>query len=277
MRDPQIWPADHTAACAVTINLDGEFRWEEQYPSLENKDIVPLRVMAKNSMEQGVPRILATLNKYHVKATFFISKKILLRYSKVIQQIIDQGHEIASFSNGSENLALLDPKEQKKLMANSKDALEQKIGRAIKGFRAPDGELTQITLEIAEEEGFKYSSNLFSDNRPFLYSLPSEQSILEIPSSWALCDLPYFIANLTPSEPSGQCRIPNYDKVLNNWKWECIGSIQEKGCCVLQFNSQTIASLGRIYLLDKFLEFILEKQELWIATCEEISDYLLGG
>ncbi|WP_461240592.1 polysaccharide deacetylase family protein [Paucilactobacillus sp. N302-9] len=271
MKDKSIWPQSYQSASSVTINLDGQYRWMGLYPDKSDSQLKALKVMGQNSIENGLPRMLAVLEQQAVKATFFVSGTIARHYPDLIKQIDNAGHELASFGDQNENYALLNTQQQEKLIINSKKSIENIVGHSIYGFRAPEGELTTQTLQLAKKAGYRYSSNLFSDIKPFQNKIGDQQTLLEIPSSWALNDLPYFIANFEPVEPAGQCRISNYDDVLNNWKFEIDGYRQLHGCSVFQLNSQASSTLGRLQLFKKLLIYLKQNSDIWLATCGQIA------
>lgn len=268
------WPYQFESACVISINLDAEFRWLGQYPDLKDDDMKALTVMAKNSTTNGLPRMLALLKKHAVKGTFFVSGAFAKHYPTVVSTIAAAGHEIASLGYQDENMALLTQQQQQEKIVAAKTIIEKIIGTPIHGFRAPDGELTEETLELAKAAGFDYSSNLFSELKPFKYPLKNEDSITEIPLSWALDDLPYFIANFEPVQPAGQNRISNYQDVLTNWKYEIKGYNELHGCSVLQFNPQSIGNLGRLHIFDEVLGFVATQKNIWTATAQEVAQQI---
>lgn len=276
MDNDKIWPSKYKAATVISINLDAEFRWFGQYPDLKQSSLTALTVMAKNGTNHGLPRMLDLLNKYNVRATFFVAGAFAERYPEIVKNIDTQGHEIASLGYESENMAMCTPTEQEEIIKKSKTLLEETVGHPVLGFRAPDGELSNETLQLALKNEFKYSSNLFSDFEPFLYQVSETQAIPELPLSWALVDLPYFIASFGPVQPAGQNRISNYHDVLDNWKWEIQGYQQLGGCAVMQFNPQVIGNLGRLKIFELFLDYITGDDEMWIAPANEIMAQFMG-
>lgn len=268
------WPDGKKCAVAITVNLDAELFWLQLDPSCIN---MPKTLsMGQYGMSRGLERVLSVLENYGIKGTFFVPGKVAEMYQQEITGIVSKGHEIANHGYKHENMALLSGDEQREILRQGKKSIETVCGITPKGFRAPEGELTLETLEIAKELGFKYSSNLSNDDRPYRLSLSNGNSILEIPIHWALFDLPYFAFNYRPAFPIGQGRIANYSGVTFNWMDEFAGYYEYGLCYVLQVDPQTIGNPARIKILEDTLDYIMEKEDVWFATCSEICDYMEG-
>jgi peptidoglycan/xylan/chitin deacetylase (PgdA/CDA1 family) len=154
------------------------------------------------------------------------------------------------------------------------EALEKVSGIRPVGFRAPEGEMTQETLNLLQELGFMYSSSLFGDDRPYFHQRDGQRTnLVEIPLHWELNDFPFFAFNYTPAFPAGQGRIANYTQVLSTWKEEFKGYYEFGLHYVAQFDPQTIGTPGRIAMLEKLLEFIREKDDVWICNGREMAEF----
>lgn len=267
------WPDGKKCAAMVTVNLDAEYFWLQLDPNCHDKP--KTLSMGQYGMLRGLKRVLEVLEKFKVKATFFVPGIVAEKYQIDMKTIISKGHEIANHGYRHENLALLTYDEQKDVLCKGIKAIEKYCGLTPRGFRVPEGELTLDTLKIAKELGFDYSSNLSDDDRPYFKRLGKDESILEIPIHWALFDLPYFAFNYKPAFPAGQGRISNYTGVLNNWKDEFYGYHDYGLCYVLQIDPQTIGNPGRIGILEELLEYINELGDTWFATGSEMYDYYM--
>ena len=91
----------------------------------------------------------------------------------------------------------------------------------------------------------------------------------------AILRLPYFVFHFDPPIPGGQSRISYGDDVLANWQWEYDGYHRFGGCYVLQLDPQITGSQGRIYLLEKLLEYIKTKGDCWFTTGAQVHQLFL--
>lgn len=268
------WPNEKKCAVMVTINLSAELFWLQLDPTCIDKP--KTLSMGQYGMTNGLQRVLDVLENRKIKATFFVPGKVAELYEDDIRLIISKGHEIASSGYSYNNLALLTKEEQEEDIKKGINVLNNICGEKPVGFRAPVGELTLDTLRIANENGMKYSSDLSDDDRPYMKKINDDNSILQIPISWALYDLPYFAFNYHPAFPKGQGRLSNYSGVLSNWKDEFDGHYEYGLCYVLQLEPQAIGNPGRIGLLENLLDYIMEKDDIWYATGKDVLEFFEG-
>jgi peptidoglycan/xylan/chitin deacetylase (PgdA/CDA1 family) len=268
------WPNNAKTAVMITVNLDAEYFWLSLAPDCVNRP--KTLSMGQYGMTRGLERLLDVFYDFKIKATFFVPGKVAEIYKDYMKLIVSKGHEIAHHGYEHENYAMLSSDEQRISIEKGIKAIEENCGVTPVGFRAPEGELTLETLNIAKELGIKYSSSLSNDDRPYKLKLnDNNDTILEIPIHWALFDLPYFAFNYRPAFPKGQGRIANYSQVLKNWIEEYNGYYEQGLCYVLQLDPQTIGTPGRIPLVEELLEYINKLGHVWFATGSDIVNYWL--
>ena len=270
-----VWPAGKACCAMISVNLDAEYFGRIFYSEISPTEGNLMR-MGQNGIQYGLPRLLDTLDRYGVKATFFIPGAVAEKYPSAVYSIADKGHEIGVHGYAHENFANLSLQEQREVLQKSIDCLAGRTGQSPVGFRMPEGEMTEDTLAAARAMGFRYSSSLSDDDVPYMRS-PS--GIVELPIHWELFDLPYFVFSFDPPIPPGQARSVGMDEVLQNWLYELEGARHFNTFLNLQLDPQSIGEQGRIFILEQFLETMQRAGDVWIATGAEIADYLLrqGG
>jgi polysaccharide deacetylase family protein (PEP-CTERM system associated) len=98
------------------------------------------------------------------KATFFVVGWIAERFPNLIREISGQGHEVACHSYDHQVIFNRTPNQFREDIRRSKKTLEDIIGEAVIGYRAPSYSITRKSLwafEILIEEGFRYDSSIF--------------------------------------------------------------------------------------------------------------------
>ena len=101
----------------------------------------------------GLSNITSMLNKHDIKATFFVTANFAKKYPKILINLSEEGHEIAShgydhsFSNQSLNQ-----------IKKAKQEKEEIIGRMIIGYRAP--RFNTMHLKDLPSLGFFYDSSI---------------------------------------------------------------------------------------------------------------------
>lgn len=113
-------------------------------------------------IDEGLPVILALLNKYAVKGTFFVSGDTLpyLAGKGLLSKIENDGHEIAS--HGYHHTDYRDWEYDRILQetGKSKSVLERVIRGQVTGFRAPQFLINEKILRALRECGFLYDSSI---------------------------------------------------------------------------------------------------------------------
>lgn len=261
------WPEGKSCAVLFSVNLDAEYYGRIFYPGIDvdGGDIMRL---GKTGMEYGLPRLLDTLDSYGVKATFFIPGAVAERYPAQVKEIAGRGHEIGCHGDEHEVLGILTREEQKAVLQRAKEKLQNMTGRKIQGFRMPEGEMNEDTLEVLKELGFKYSSSLSDDDVPYIHQ---KTCVVELPIHWELFDLPYFTFAFDPPIPPGQSRSASMDEVLKNWEYEWEGTKRWGTLMNIQLDPQAIGEQGRIFMLEHLIEMVQAETGAWITTGEMIA------
>ena len=268
------WPNNAKCAVMITLNLNAELFWLQRDPECIN---MPKTLsLGQYGMDRGLERILEILEDHKIRATVFTPGWVAENYRDKVIEVKNRNHEIAALGYHHENMALLTVEEQEDVMKKSVNAIKNVCGMSPIGFRSPEGELTLDTLRLAKKYGMKYSSNLCDDDRPYIKELGNGEHILEIPIHWVNYDLPYFAFNYKPAFPAGQGRIANYTGVLNNWKDEFSGCYEYGLCYVMQLDPAAIGAPGRISMLEEFLDYVQERENIWFATGNEMYEYWMN-
>lgn len=102
------------------------------------------------------PRILDILDKYHVKATFFMVGKSMDAHPDIVREVIRRGHVVGNHTYTHPRNIDLDTEAQ---MIRELDKCEQVIERLTGNrallFRPPRGLVDGAAFAIADEEGYR--------------------------------------------------------------------------------------------------------------------------
>lgn len=112
-------------------------------------------------VERNINLILDLLSQNKTKATFFILGWIADRYPLLIKTIHQEGHEIACHGYGHELVSKLSQEKFKQDVLLTKNILEDIIGEKVIGYRAPNFSITDWSIDILLNLGFRYDSSLF--------------------------------------------------------------------------------------------------------------------
>ena len=171
---------------ALTIDVEDYFQVSAFAPYIDRGEWVTRACR----VERNVDRILQLLDNRSTKATFFTLGWIGERYPKLVRDIVDNGHELAS--HGYAHLRASDQSKEA-FYADihlAKILLEDIAGREVKGYRAPSFSISGRNLwafECLERAGYRYSSSIYPIRHDH-YGMPDAPrfahavgSVLEIP------------------------------------------------------------------------------------------------
>ncbi len=131
----------------------------------------------ESRVRRNTERILELCAERRVKGTFFVLTWNAERYPDVVRDIHAAGHEVATHGYAHRIVYEQTPEEFRADVARAKQTLEDLIGEAVIGYRAPSFSFTQKSLwapDILLDLGFRYDSSVFPV-RDALYGLPDAE------------------------------------------------------------------------------------------------------
>ena len=114
--------------------------------------------------ERSLPRLVDLFAKFKIRATFFIvgihakfnANRITLR------RLSEAGHELANHSmTHPQGFSGLSDRVKEAEISECTAVLEDIAGKRIKGFRAPDYDIDERTIDILIKHGYAYDASVF--------------------------------------------------------------------------------------------------------------------
>jgi polysaccharide deacetylase family protein (PEP-CTERM system associated) len=120
-------------------------------------------------IEHNTRKTLSLLDRFGVRATFFVLGWVADRMPELVGEITARGHEVASSGFYHRTIRQMGPSEFRDDLQRSKDALERASGRRVIGHRVPHflGPRDLWALDVLAEEGYVYDSSLRPRFRQF--------------------------------------------------------------------------------------------------------------
>ena len=217
-----------------------------------------------------MPRILALLEKYGIKATFFVPAVAAMLYPDEQKRVIAEGHEIGIHSWIHEFNSQLPPAAERDLQFRAAEVLEKITGVTPVGIRTPSWDFSQHTLSITREMGLLYDSSLMADDDPYEILENGEPTgIVELPVEWIRDDFPYLAMDRLGSArpytpPSG---------VLEVFRREFDTAYETGGLYLLTMHPHVIGHSSRIQILEELIRHIRAHPGIWFARHDEVARY----
>lgn len=114
-------------------------------------------------VEANTDATLALFAESGVVGTFFTLGWVAHRYPRLIRQIVDAGHEIASHGWDHQRVFTMDADIFRADLARARATIEDAAGQKVTGYRAPSFSIDQRTPwahHVLAEEGYAYSSSV---------------------------------------------------------------------------------------------------------------------
>lgn len=156
---------------ALTIDVEDYFQVSAFAPYIARSEWNT----RKCHIERNVDRILEMLSDRNIKATFFTLGWVAERYPQVVQEIVEEGHELASHGYGHERVSDQTADAFFADIQLAKILLEDLAGCEVSGYRAPSFSIGGSNLwafDCLARAGYRYSSSIYPIRHDH-YGLPN--------------------------------------------------------------------------------------------------------
>ncbi len=263
---PYEWPEGRRCAVTLSFDFDAEtpYLWRTRAERPAALGELELR---RFGARQGVYRILDLLDKWSIRATFFVPGWVAERYPQAVGEVARRGHEVGMHGYLHERVDQLSEDEVEETVVKGKEALRRVVGERSFGYRSPSWEMTRETFGALSWHGASYDSSMMGYDHPYwVGDLP------EVPVQWTLDDAPFFRytglgGDSAPRQPA---------EVMEMWEQEFEGTKRYGGLFMVTMHPWMSGRAGRIMALERLITRLKSDQDAWWATCEEIAEHHRG-
>ena len=270
-------PGNARMAVAIGADFDAHCLWKGVFdrtsPSYLSR--------GEFGAEVGVPRLLDLFRRYEVKATFCTPGHSMVTFPGRIQQILKDGHEVASHGCYHESIPTIDPARERALMEIQLRQYAEVVGGRPRGYRSPAWDFSDATLGLLEEYGFEWDSSLmgreFEPYHPRPVTLNWEGAnqfgasspILEIPVSWYLADFPpqEYVAGLNAG-------LGDHELLFRRWKdiFDYAYEHVPGAVYALTLHPQCSGRSHHLMILERLISYMRSFDDVWFGTLSETYD-----
>ncbi len=217
----------------------------------------------------GVWRMMDLLDKYRIRASVLLNSDVCSRYP----QIIEAGNKrdwiwLAHGKNNSILQAGMSLEDERAYLTDVVNTIKQGTGKEPKGWLGPALSETYNTPELLSELGLTYLCDWCADDQPFPLKLESGRKMISVPYSIELNDIPLFVGKSYTGEQYYQMVVDAFDVLYDE-------SAQNGRVFCLALHPFVINQPFRHKYLDKALEYITSRSDVWLTTSDEIADWYL--
>lgn len=221
------------------------------------------------SVTEVLPRILDLVGE--LPTTFFVEAWNCGVYPKELQGIAERGHEVALHGWLHERWRALGEEEEAELLERSIDAMED-LGLRVEGFRPPGGELSHATPQLLESLNFTYVS-------PAGAACGNRHGLVWLPFEWRAVDA----YHLDPLMSRVRTRLGDGADPVSPSEWldaarEAVEqAVRDGGHRSVIFHPYLLEDDERLKVLSEFVDELRRRDDLWIAPCREVAEWLLSA
>lgn len=244
--------------CCITFDFDAMSSW---VGSMKSNN--PSMVSRGQFGAVAVPRLLDLLDAHKVPATFAVPGHTAYAYPKIVERIVERGHEIAHHGWVHENPASFDEAGERRVLEKGLEALQRVAGVRPRGYRSPAWDLSPRSIDLLREYGFAYESSCMGhDFHPYYlrsgdtwsldgpYHFGQTVDLVEMPVTWMLDDFPpsEFVLGMNTGLMAPSAIEENWRGDFDYAYRHCPG-----GAYILTLHPQTIGRGNRLLMLERLL------------------------
>jgi peptidoglycan/xylan/chitin deacetylase (PgdA/CDA1 family) len=196
--------------CGFGVDVDAVAAWLGTFGGADSPHDISRGLFAG---EVGSDRLLDLFDEFNIKTTWFIPGHSIETFPEQMARVAERGHEIGLHGYSHENPLAMTPTQEADVLDKCIELIEGLSGRRPRGYAAPWWELSATTPSLLLERGIRYDHSMMHRDfecyrlrvgdswTPIDYSRPAsswmkplargkESSLIEVPVSWYLDDLP---------------------------------------------------------------------------------------
>lgn len=212
----------------------------------------------------GLWRMMEVMQRYGARGSVSLNVAVCDHFPDIIRDCAALGWDF--LSHGVYNTRYLygmDAEQERRLIRDTRDSIEQHTGQALDGWLSPALTNTPNTIELLAEEGLKYTMDLFHDDQPTPLRT-AKGRLMSLPYSWEVNDAPLFtLWNASPSE---------YGDMLKRQFDQLYLEGEESGTVMgWPLHPFRLGQPHRIRIFEDILRHVTSHEGVWLATGREIA------
>jgi len=216
----------------------------------------------------GIWRMMKLFDKYGIKPSCLINSDVCINYP----EIITEGNKrnwpwVAHGKNNSTFQAKMIFEEEEKYLTEMVQTIQKHTGCMPKGWLGPALTETFNTPAILAKLGLNYILDWCNDDQP--YPLNEEIGrMISVPYSIELNDIPIFVGQSMSGECFFQMLKDQFDQLYEE-------GAEQPRIMAIALHPFIIGQPFRIKYLEKFLEYVIGFESVWLTTSDEIAEWYL--
>jgi len=279
------WPNGAKLALSIVVNveegaenniLEGD-RGPEPVDELGVTIKKPIRIHGNETnyqygIKRGAPRVLKCLDAANVPATWTACAQALEKAPWLADAIIARGDEPCSHGYRWAFTAFMNEKEEREFISKGTKSIEKTCKRRPSGYLSRYLH-SDITRRLLVEDGYLYHMDDYSDDFPFWDEVDmgkgKTKPMVILPYAIDSNDMKFWISpSYTPDMWLNYAK-RSFDVLLSESQTDGARMMS------LGLHLRIIGRPGRIGAFADFLEYVKNRDDVWIATREDIAKHFI--
>jgi putative urate catabolism protein len=280
------WPGEARVAVQFVLNheegaencvLDGDPASETFLSEIVSAQAFPMRHMSMESLFEygsraGLWRVLRAFERRKLPLTVFAAAVALKRHPEALAAYRELGHEIAGHGLRWITYQLMDEVTERAHLAEAVAILEQLTGTALLGwYTGRDSPNTRRLL--IEHGGFVYDSDSYADDLPYWTEVNSIPHLV-VPYTLDCNDMRF--ASVQGFNSGTQFFDYVRDAFDTLYREGDPGGLNAPKMLSVGLHARLIGRPGRIAALERFLDYILEHEQVWVCRRIDIAKHWIA-
>ena len=277
-----VWPNGANVAVNIIVNYEEGSEYSKAAGDERNEGLTEIpynlapeyRDLAAESVYEygsraGNWRLMRLFDEYGIKATYFAAAIALERNPEVGRWIKESGHEPCSHGWRWEEHWLLDRDTERQHIAWAVASIEKTCGQRPLGWYCRYGPSVNTRELLVEEGGFTYDADAYNDDLPYFVEVSGKRHLI-VPYSFTYNDGRYVLPQGfgCPTDFFDQCR-----RGMDELRRE--GEAGYPKMMSIGLHPRFAGQAGRTSGLREFIEYGLEKGDVWFARRIDIANWWL--
>jgi peptidoglycan/xylan/chitin deacetylase (PgdA/CDA1 family) len=272
-RTPYAWPGGAKLAVYLGVNLEhfafGEGLGAELAPGGPQPDVLNFAWRDYGNRVGGW-RLLDLLDEVAMPATVLLNSAMYDYAPDLVAAHRARGDEMAGHGRtNSERQSVLPEAEERRLIADSTEAIARHEGTAPRGWLSPWIAESRTTPDLLAEEGYRYTMNWCADDAP-VWMRTRGGPLLAMPYPQEVNDIPAIAARRESAEAFARMIVDDFEERLRQLRAD--GLPQVMG---IALHPYIIGQPHRLRVLRRALSVVAQARgDVWITTAGAIFDHV---
>lgn len=275
------WPHDARVVVNIAVNYEEGSEQMKALGDKENETFVEFHPLMPDHMRDlavesvfeygsraGIWRLQRLFDDLKVPITIFGCAIALERNPEVGAWIQEAGHDVCAHGWRWEKVWNLTREQEKERIEWAVSSIAKTCGTVPKGWYCRYGPSIHTRELLIEHGGFLYDSDAYNDELPY-YTMVKGKKHLVVPYSQTLNDGKFV-------RPQGYGSAADFlDSLKRSFDYLYMEGETHPKMMSIGLHPRIIGQPYRISALREFLEYVLEKEYVWVARREDIAKHWL--